>query len=96
MGRRGGGGGRGGPSPERFGFGALVGVLMFVPAGLLVYRGNLSVDDALLRFGLAWTVAVVGVGVVASVLGGSSRARPRPLPARPAEPAAPPDEAPAS
>lgn len=100
MGRKGGGGargGRGGHSPERFGFGALVGVLMFVPAGVLVYRGNLSIDDALLRFGLAWTAAVVGVGVVASALQGSPASRPRPAGARPAEPADPsPDEAPAS
>lgn len=96
MGRKGGGGGRRGHSPERFGVGALVGVLMFVPAGLLVHRGNLSIDEALMRFGLAWTAAVVGVGIVASVLNGSPGTRPRPVPARPAEPAAPSDEAPAS
>ncbi|QIM21910.1 hypothetical protein G7075_13560 [Phycicoccus sp. HDW14] len=85
-------------SPERFGFGALFGVLMFVPAGLLVYRGNLSVEDAVLRFGLAWTVAVMGVGVVASVLHGSPGGPVRPraaAPARPAEASGPAEESPA-
>lgn len=55
-------------SPERFAFGALFGVALFVPAGMLVYAGNLSIDQAVYRFGLAWLVAVVGVGIVASTL----------------------------
>ncbi len=56
-------------SPERFGAGALLAVLMFAPAALLVWRGNLSVDDAVLRFGVAWVVAVCGVGLVSATLG---------------------------
>ncbi|QKE82656.1 hypothetical protein [Arthrobacter sp. NEB 688] len=55
-------------SPERFGLGALFGVGMFVPAAMLVQAGNLSIDQAVLRFGLAWLAAVVGVGIVASTL----------------------------
>ncbi len=65
-------------SPERFGIGALLAVLMFAPAGLLVWRGNLSVDDAVLRFGLAWLVAVCAVGVVSATLA----AAPPPAPER--------------
>ncbi|MBM6401444.1 hypothetical protein [Phycicoccus sonneratiae] len=90
------GGRRAAHSPERFGFGALFGVLMFAPAALLVYRGNLSVDEALLRFGLAWTAAVAGVGVVVSVLRGSPpvrRAAAPPGASAGAEPPAEPSDA---
>lgn len=73
-----------GTSPERFGFGALLGVLMFAPAAVLVWRGDLSVDAAIVRLGLAWTVAVVGVGVVVSVLSGPAPSAARRPPTPPA------------
>ncbi|MGG5259679.1 hypothetical protein [Phycicoccus avicenniae] len=93
MGRRGGGGGKGkgGTSPERFGFGAMLGVLMFAPAAVLVWHGNLSVNDAIVRFGLAWTVAVVGVGVVVSALSAPAP-RPAPTAAEPTPPRRDPEE----
>ncbi|HMM96128.1 hypothetical protein [Phycicoccus sp.] len=77
----------------RFGVGALLGVLLFVPAGWLVSQGQLSAGDAVVRFGLAWVVAVVAVAVLGSVLVPSPPVRPVPVPSAgaPVEPAAPED-----
>lgn len=75
----------------RFGVGALLGVLLFVPAGWLVSQGQLSAGDAVVRFGLAWVVAILAVAVLGSALEPSPPMRRAPVPSAgtPAEPVAP-------
>ena len=57
---------------------------MFLPAATLVADGDLSVDDALLRFGGAAAFALVASLVLTAVT--------RPAPKRPATPPAPAGE----
>jgi len=60
------------PSPDssaaarvsRFRLSVLLGAALFAPAAFLVLRGNLSVTDALLRFGCALLVAAAGTALV--------------------------------
>jgi hypothetical protein len=42
--------------------------MLFAPAAMLVLRGNLSVNEALVRFGCALLFAMVGTAVVLSSL----------------------------
>ncbi len=53
---------------QAFGPTVLLGAFLFVPAALLVFHGNLSVYDALLRFGCALAVASIGTAVIRSAL----------------------------
>lgn len=48
----------------RFRLSVLLGAALFAPAAFLVLRGNLSVTDALLRFGCALLVAAAGTALV--------------------------------
>ena len=48
----------------RFRLSVLLGAALFAPAAFLVLRGNLSVTDALLRFGCALVVAAAGTALV--------------------------------
>jgi hypothetical protein len=54
--------------PGRFRSGVLLGAMLFAPAAVLVLRGNLSINEALVRFGCAWVFAVVGTALVLSSL----------------------------
>ena len=48
----------------RFKSSVLLGAMLFAPAAFLVMRGNLSVNEALIRFGCALLFAMVGTAVV--------------------------------
>ena len=50
--------------PSRFKPSVLLGAMLFAPAAMLVLRGNLSVNEALVRFGCALLFAAVGTAVV--------------------------------
>lgn len=60
----------------RFGLSAVLGVLLFTPAALLVSRGDLSVDTALVRFGSAWAFAVLATALIASTMSRTAPATP--------------------
>jgi hypothetical protein len=61
---------------------------MFAPAVVLVLHGNLSVNDALLRFGCALLAAAAGTALLAYALPGQDRVdEPTALP-EPAQPEA--------
>lgn len=59
---------------SRFRSSVLIAAMLFAPAAFLVLRGNLSVNEALVRFGCALLFAMVGTAIVVSsmpVPGGS-------------------------
>lgn len=49
---------------SRFTSSVLLGAMLFAPAAFLVLRGNLSANEALIRFGCALLFAMVGTAVV--------------------------------
>ncbi|WP_345500933.1 hypothetical protein [Pedococcus ginsenosidimutans] len=73
----------------RFRLSVLLGAALFAPAAFLVLRGNLSVTDALLRFGCALVVAAAGTALVLATV-------PREAVAETAEPATASPAAPAA
>ncbi|WP_406833108.1 hypothetical protein ABEG17_09815 [Pedococcus sp. KACC 23699] len=52
--------------PSRYRSSVLLGAMLFAPAAFLVLHGNLSVNQALVRFGCALLFAMVGTAVVLS------------------------------
>lgn len=50
--------------PSRYKPSVLLGAMLFAPAAMLVLRGNLSVNEALVRFGCALLFAAVGTAVL--------------------------------
>ncbi len=50
--------------PSRYKSSVLLGAMLFAPAAMLVLRGNLSINEALVRFGCALLFAAVGTAVV--------------------------------
>lgn len=52
--------------PSRFTSSVLLGGMLFAPAAFLVFRGNLSIHEALLRFGCALLFAMLGTALVLS------------------------------
>ncbi|GAA2735651.1 hypothetical protein GCM10009867_18430 [Pedococcus aerophilus] len=63
----------------RFKSSVLLGAMLFAPAAFLVMRGNLSVNEALIRFGCALLFAMVGTAVVIGTMpaaGGPSTGEP--------------------
>jgi hypothetical protein len=63
--------------------------LLFAPAVWLVWHGNLSVNDAMLRFGCALLAAGVGIALFLSALPGQPTSAEAPSGAPPATPATP-------
>ena len=57
-----------GPAPSRFRSSVLLAAMLFAPAAFLVLRGNLSVNEGLVRFGCALLFAMVGTAVVISTM----------------------------
>lgn len=77
---------------SRFRLSVLLGAALFAPAAFLVLRGNLSVTDALLRFGCALAVAAAGTALVLATLPRDAvdeSADPAPASPAAAEPSAP-------
>ncbi|KQU65289.1 hypothetical protein [Phycicoccus sp. Root101] len=58
---------------SRFKSSVLLGAMLFAPAAFLVLRGNLSVNEALVRFGCALAFAMIGTAVVISSLPAEDR-----------------------
>jgi hypothetical protein len=65
----------------RFRLSVLLGAALFAPAAFLVLRGNLSVLDALLRFGCALLVGAAGTGLVLATVPGDGAIEPVVAPA---------------
>ncbi|MEO5981810.1 MAG: hypothetical protein ABIQ13_05790 [Pedococcus sp.] len=59
---------------SRYKSSVLLGAMLFAPAAMLVLRGNLSINEALVRFGCALLFAAVGTALVLSSMPGSDRA----------------------
>jgi hypothetical protein len=73
----------------RFRLSVLLGAALFAPAAFLVLRGNLSVTDALMRFGCALLVAAAGTALVLATVPAEDLAGDAPpAAAAPDEPAA--------
>ena len=53
---------------SRFRSNVLLAAMLFAPAAFLVLRGNLSVNEALVRFGCALLFAMVGTAVVVGTM----------------------------
>ncbi len=56
------------PTGPGFGQSVVLAGLLFAPAALLVLDGNLSVYDALLRFGCALAAAAVGTALIRTAM----------------------------